>query len=77
MADLHVRKWDAAGETGGKTGEVLSGQGAPHAPDQAGGKGVEPGVRGDGGAPRALRIAEQGNPSHSLQDSLVGALNQF
>ena len=27
--------------------------------------------------PRALRIAEQGNPSHSLQDSLVGALNQF
>ena len=23
--------------------------------------------------PRALRIAEQGNPSHSLQDSLVGA----
>ena len=27
--------------------------------------------------PRALRIAEQGSPSHSLQDSLVGALNQF
>ena len=27
--------------------------------------------------PRALRIAEQGNPSHSLQDSLVGALNKF
>ena len=24
--------------------------------------------------PRALRIAEQGNPSHSLQDSLVGAI---
>ena len=27
--------------------------------------------------PRALRIVEQGNPSYSLQDSLVGALNQF
>ena len=26
--------------------------------------------------PRTLRIAEQGNPSCSLQDSLVGALNQ-
>ena len=28
-------------------------------------------------APRSLRIAEQSNPSHSLQDSLVGALSQF
>ena len=28
-------------------------------------------------ASRSLRMAEQGNPSHSLQDSLVGALNQF
>lgn len=28
-------------------------------------------------SPRSLRIAEQGNSSHSLQDSLVGALNEF
>ena len=27
--------------------------------------------------PHALHIVEQGNPSYSLQDSLVGALNQF
>ena len=28
-------------------------------------------------SPHSLRIAEQGNSSHSLQDSLVGALNEF
>ena len=27
--------------------------------------------------PRALRIAEQGNPASSLQESLVGALSHF
>ena len=28
-------------------------------------------------APRSLRLAEQGKPTPSLQESLVGALNQF
>ena len=28
-------------------------------------------------APRSLRLAEQGKPAPSLQESLVGAFNQF